>query len=160
VNSDRRQDVVKPFEILRSDGIFPSAVTLGQHTRAIAEGCSKQSTGKANFIISKLTRDLGFFTSDDSVEKLLNVQIPNALDFLDGNLIELDEGGSRWRQDRDARRREMSKHGGEADANSQSIPNTKRKTNEAQFSMSNRARMAPSIWIFIIFTALETSQNC
>jgi len=127
VNSDRRQDVVKLFELLRNDGIFPLAVTLGQHTRAIAEGCSKQSTGKANSIISEFTGDLGFPTSDDSVEKLLNLQIPNALDILDGNLIELDEGGSRWRQDRDARRREMSKHRGEADANSQSVPNRNEK---------------------------------
>ena len=51
VNSDRRQDVIKLFGLLRSDGIFPSAVTtLGQYTRAIAEGYSKQSTGNANTI--------------------------------------------------------------------------------------------------------------
>jgi len=40
--------VVKLFAHLRSDGIFPSAVTLGQYTKAIAEGCSKQSTGNTN----------------------------------------------------------------------------------------------------------------
>ena len=124
MDSDRRQDVVKLFGLLRSDGIFPSAVTLGQYTRAIAEGYSKQSTGKANSIISEFTGELGFSTNEDSVEKLLNLQIPNALDFLDGNLTELDEVGSRWRQGRDARRREKSKHRGEADAKSQSIPNT------------------------------------
>jgi hypothetical protein len=30
--------MVKLFGLLRSDGIFPSAVTLGQYTRAVAEG--------------------------------------------------------------------------------------------------------------------------
>ena len=115
---------MKLFGLLRSDGIFPSAVTLGQYTRAIAEGYSKQSTGKANSIISEFTGELGFSTNEDSVEKLLNLQIPNALDFLDGNLTELDEVGSRWRQGRDARRREKSKHRGEAEAKSQSFPNT------------------------------------
>jgi len=29
-DSDRRQELVKLFGLLRSDGIFPSAVTLGQ----------------------------------------------------------------------------------------------------------------------------------
>jgi len=31
--SDRRVELVKLFGLLRSDGIFPSAVTLGQYTR-------------------------------------------------------------------------------------------------------------------------------
>ena len=44
-DSDRRQELVRLFGLLRSDGIFPSAVTLGQYTRAIAEGFSKQSCG-------------------------------------------------------------------------------------------------------------------
>jgi len=41
--SDRRVELVKLFGLLRSDGIFPSAVTLGQYTRALAEGYSKRS---------------------------------------------------------------------------------------------------------------------
>ena len=57
VDSDRRQDVVKLCGLLRSDGIFPSAVTLGQYTRAIAEGYSKQNSGTANSIISEAVRD-------------------------------------------------------------------------------------------------------
>lgn len=41
--SDRRIELVKLFGLLRSDGIFPSAVTLGQYTRGLAEGYSKRS---------------------------------------------------------------------------------------------------------------------
>jgi hypothetical protein len=39
--NDRRMELVKLFGLLRLDGIFPSAVTLGQYTRALAEGYSK-----------------------------------------------------------------------------------------------------------------------
>ncbi|OEU10689.1 DENN-domain-containing protein [Fragilariopsis cylindrus CCMP1102] len=35
--NDRRAELVRLFGHLRSDGIFPSAVTLGQYTRALAE---------------------------------------------------------------------------------------------------------------------------
>jgi hypothetical protein len=45
---------------------------------------------------------------DNSEEKFLNLQVQNTLDFLDGGLVELDEGGSRWRQGRDARWREVA----------------------------------------------------
>eukprot|EP00536_Pseudo-nitzschia_multiseries_P012747 jgi/Psemu1/209578/e_gw1.504.17.1 len=41
--NDRRAELVKLFGHLRSDGIFPSAVTLGQYTRALAEGYSKRA---------------------------------------------------------------------------------------------------------------------
>ena len=45
-NSDRRVELVKLFGLLRSDGIFPSAVTLGQYTRALAEGYSKRAAAE------------------------------------------------------------------------------------------------------------------
>jgi hypothetical protein len=41
--------VVMPFGLLRSDGISPSAVTLGKYIRANAEGYSNQSKGKCKF---------------------------------------------------------------------------------------------------------------
>ena len=41
--------------MLRSDGIFPSAVTLVQYTRAIAEGFSKRSSIISDAEIDKIT---------------------------------------------------------------------------------------------------------
>lgn len=43
--TDRRVELMKLYGLLRSDGIFPNAVTLGQYTRAIAEGYSAGSAG-------------------------------------------------------------------------------------------------------------------
>lgn len=102
-HSDRRQDVVKLFGLMRSDGIFPSAVTLGQYTRGIAEGYAKQSSGKAPSIIGEPTGHGSVISlkEDEVQERILNLSIPNVLDFLDGNLVDLDDIGSRWRQSRD-----------------------------------------------------------
>jgi len=41
--SDRRLELMKLYSLMRTDGIFPNAVTLGQYTRAIAEGYSRKS---------------------------------------------------------------------------------------------------------------------
>ncbi len=106
-DSDRRQEVVKLFGLLRSDGIFPSAVTLGQYTRAIAEGYSKQSSGKAHSIITESVVASTFGpNADNSLENIADLHIPNALDFLDGNVMDLDDAGTRWRQGREARKKE------------------------------------------------------
>ena len=98
---------MKLFGLLRSDGIFPSAVTLGQYTRAIAEGYSKQSSGKAGSIISEAVRDPVFSSNPDTMDDVVNLHIPNALDFLDGNVMDLDDAGTRWRQGREAKRKEQ-----------------------------------------------------
>ena len=108
VDSDRRQDVVKLCGLLRSDGIFPSAVTLGQYTRAIAEGYSKQNSGTANSIISEAVRDNIPSHEEEAMERLRNLHIPNVLDFLDGNIVYLDDAGARCRQGREVRRSEKA----------------------------------------------------
>lgn len=111
MDSDRRQEVVKLFGLLRSDGLFPSAVTLGQYTRAIAEGYSKQSSGKANSIITEAVRASTSPDFDNNLlETITNLHVPNALDFLDGNVMDLDDAGTRWRQGREARRAEATKN--------------------------------------------------
>lgn len=86
--SDRRVELVKLFGLLRSDGIFPSAVTLGQYTRAIAEGFSRRSTG--------LTENDAY--EDSIIDLEGNISIETALNALDRNLEVLEEAGRKWRQ--------------------------------------------------------------
>jgi len=61
----------------------------------------------------------------------LNLQVPNTLDFLDGGLVELDEGGSRLRHGRDARWREVANVKCDIDTHDQPtqprVRNTKRR---------------------------------
>jgi hypothetical protein len=107
VQSDRRQDVAKLFGLLRSDGIFPSAVTLGQYTKSIAEGYSKHVSGKAISSNGESLHIPGFPCTDDVDERLRNLHAPNAFDFLDRNLLNLDKIGSRWRKGRESRNKEV-----------------------------------------------------
>lgn len=107
--SDRRVELVKLFGLLRSDGIFPSAVTLGQYTKALAEGYSKHSTSpdKDNQMdrdgdlpsveVTESGSRVGRCSfsgpgnrNDSSFERLLHV--------MDPSLTYLEEQGRRWRQ--------------------------------------------------------------
>jgi len=100
-DSDRRQEIVKLFGLLRSDGIFPSAVTLGQYTRAIAEGYSKRSVGNANSSIVDQCH------VEEEIDKALDMlDSLHPFNFLDGNLLDLEDAGRRWRSRRDAKSRE------------------------------------------------------
>jgi len=93
--SDRRMELVKLFGLLRSDGIFPSAVTLGQYTRALAEGYSKRSIGVPE-------EDAGTGEVSDpksgpnSSRGIMDPEI--FLSTLDGNCAILEDAGRRWRQ--------------------------------------------------------------
>lgn len=96
--SDRRIELVKLFGILRSDGIFPSAVTLGQYTRALAEGYSKRSSGAVqdddvgNIEVTESgSRGIGF--GDQK-----SMEIESCFDAIDPSLSTLEGHGSRWRQ--------------------------------------------------------------
>jgi hypothetical protein len=100
--SDRRVEVVKLFGLLRSDGIFPSAVTLGQYTKAVAEGYSKRSSGLVQ------EDDLGGVEVTESGSKIGRFSIvgsnqKGSMDFdvclsaMDGNLSILETQGRRWR---------------------------------------------------------------
>lgn len=98
--SDRRMELVKLFGLLRSDGIFPSAVTLGQYTKALAEGYNKQrSTGISEEeatgfeVTESFSRDM---RSGNLLKSCADPEV--ALASLDRNLANLEESGRRWRQ--------------------------------------------------------------
>mmetsp|Transcript_27836 Transcript_27836/g.55703 ORF Transcript_27836/g.55703 Transcript_27836/m.55703 type:complete len:2024 (+) Transcript_27836:44-6115(+) len=84
--TDRRVELMKLYGLMRNDGIFPDAVTLGQYTRAIAEGYSNRSAD-----IHVDTDKLGMHV----------VASPTAtysdLELLDTNLSLLEESGMRWK---------------------------------------------------------------
>jgi len=98
VASDRRVELAKLFGLLRSDGIFPTAVTLGQYTRALAEGYSKRSTGPQEDTatlgveVTVTTNENDAVNTDQSP-----VQEEAILNSLDGNISLLEESGRRWR---------------------------------------------------------------
>lgn len=100
VGSDKRVELVKLFGLLRSDGIFPSAVTLGQYTRALAEGYSKRRNDVAD-------DDLGFEVTESSSrvgrQSIVSMSRKQAKDLestltsLDSNVATLEYHGRRWR---------------------------------------------------------------
>jgi hypothetical protein len=95
---DRRLEVVKLFGLLRSDGNFPSAVTLGQYTRAIAEGFSKRSSVKpGNPTTESLSTILADVSGDTEKDTFVNKNRKNMINLLDGNILELEQSGRSWR---------------------------------------------------------------
>jgi hypothetical protein len=100
--SDRRIELVKLFGLLRSDGIFPSAVTLGQYTKALAEGYSKRLT--ENYQGKDLDHGIEVTSlkgRDDVVttqQNYLDLQLEISLNKLDTSLYALEYHGRRWRQ--------------------------------------------------------------
>ena len=107
-NSDRRVELVKLFGLLRSEGVFPSAVTLGQYTRGIAEGFSKRSSAlKDESMTLPTLDDIGLSisrhtTSDVVLNSLKDIDINTLVTCLDHNLAILEYSGRRWRQRRDS----------------------------------------------------------
>ncbi len=97
--SDRRVELVKLFGLLRSDGIFPSAVTLGQYTKALAEGYSKRS------INNEKEEDFPGVEVTESGSKVGRVSFGTQehratldIESLDPSLVHLEDHGRRWRQ--------------------------------------------------------------
>lgn len=97
--NDRRLELVKLFGLLRSDGIFPSAVTLGQYTRALAEGYSKRSFGMPDDHHSGVEVTVSA-SNDGRIEVGGKEEIDSEglLNAFDGNLAILEDSGRRWRQ--------------------------------------------------------------
>jgi hypothetical protein len=99
--SDRRVELVKLFGLLRSDGIFPSAVTLGQYTKALAEGYSKRSSGTiqeeeyGSVEVTESGSRLGKFLATSS---LSSQDFATLLQGLDKSVESLEIQGRRWRQ--------------------------------------------------------------
>lgn len=96
-NNDRRVELVKLFGLLRSDGIFPSAVTLGQYTRAIAEGFSKRSSGAPDDKLTESALRQSLMEEDESFANLRKADAGTILNVLDANLSILEDSGRRWR---------------------------------------------------------------
>ena len=92
--------MVKLFGLLRSDGIFPSAVTLGQYTRAIAEGFSKRSSGTSDIGVGETSgvEVMMSGSSDGNFHGHGSLTMSCSLNFLDGNIADLEASGRRWRQ--------------------------------------------------------------
>ena len=101
-------ELVKLFGLLRSDGIFPSAVTLGQYTRALAEGYSKRSFGMPDESHGGV--EVTVSASKDGRVEVSGRDASDAegvLNAFDGNLAILEDSGRRWRQ-RSANHREAA----------------------------------------------------
>jgi hypothetical protein len=151
--SDRRVELVKLFGLLRSDGIFPSAVTLGQYTRALAEGYSKRSTGLPEEdyqggveVTESASRDgrIGFVRNGPSDIEALNS--------LDSNVANLEESGRRWRQrysiDKDLPQPPMT---GESAAEDSLSVGTKEHSQEANGHQRKRGQNRS--WLPVVFSS-------
>lgn len=99
VSTDRRVELGKLFGLLRGDGIFPSAVTLGQYTRALAEGYSKRAIG----LKDESTAAGVEVTVAANGQKAVRSEYQRrrdeelTLNTLDGDIAVLEESGRRWR---------------------------------------------------------------
>ena len=103
--SDRRVELVRLFGLLRSDGIFPSAVTLGQYTKALAEGYSKRLTD-----IHKADEN-GF----EVIASQSPLDLEEALNNLDTTLHTLEHHGRKWQQRSTVERGLSTDNGDEGD---------------------------------------------
>lgn len=142
--SDRRVELVRLFGLLRSDGISPSAVTLGQYTKALAEGYSKYQSGGGALGEEKTAagvRDISNKTDArmDTTEMLMTS--------LDGNLEVLEESGRRWRQKTTTERETSAK---QEDA---------RLDPEANKSTERSRKKASKSWL-PVFTSLSLAPSC
>lgn len=101
--SDRRVELVKAFGFLHADAIFPSAVTLGQYTKALAEGYSKRSTGVdkdddlGGLEVTESTSRVGMYNIA-GLNQRAGTDIESCLNSLNPNMATLEEQGRRWRQ--------------------------------------------------------------
>ena len=141
--SDRRVELVKLFGLLRSDGIFPSAVTLGQYTRAVAEGYSKRSSGLVQeddyggVEVTESASRVGR-SSFASPSQKGSVDVDACLSAMDGNLSILETQGRRWRQRSGAERAtdQFGRNAASADAEEKKKRNQQKSWLPVVFSTS------------------------
>jgi hypothetical protein len=142
--NDRRMELVRLFGLLRSDGIFPSAVTLGQYTRALAEGYSKRSMGTPDEdfsgveVTESASRDLRV-----GISRKGTTDMEYALSALDGNIFNLEEAGRKWRQKNNPEK-EVGKTGDEPSTGQDS----KTSTSERQ-----KKRTTHKPWLPVVFSS-------
>lgn len=89
--TDRRVELMKLYGLMRNDGIFPDAVTLGQYTRAIAEGYSNRSSDAYGDGDKLGMHVISSPTAIHSETSFID------LERLDTNLSSLEESGMRWK---------------------------------------------------------------
>jgi hypothetical protein len=146
--SDRRVELVKLFGLLRSDGIFPSAVTLGQYTKAVAEGYSKRSSGLVQ------EDDIGGVEVTESGSKIgrfsiVGSSMKGSMDFdaclstMDGNLSILETQGRRWRH-RSGAERAATGQPGENAGNSEAEQRRKRSQQKSWLPVVFSSSFAPT----------------
>jgi len=141
-SSDRRVELVKLFGLLRSDGIFPSAVTLGQYTKALAEGYSKRSATELpedsiEFSGAEMTESMsmrsGISRGGRNSSSTVNC-LTASLVSMDGDLANLEITGRKWRQ----RGADRAKNVGLVDASSTAKPNEERAMDERHHRRRHR----------------------
>ena len=103
--SDRRIELVRLFGLLRSDGIFPCAVTLGQYTKALADGYAKRLDDIADEGIVDVKSDPGLQRTNSTSPRLNVLRLSQKnknderfLSNLDSHLDTLEWHGKHWRQ--------------------------------------------------------------
>ncbi|GKY97442.1 hypothetical protein MPSEU_000702700 [Mayamaea pseudoterrestris] len=106
--SDRGPELMKLFGLLRSDGIFPSAVTLGQYTKALAEGYSKRQDSSSqddagSIEVTESSSKVGATAMSPVAGGRLPQDTEATLSALDATLLHLETHGRRWRQRLNAR---------------------------------------------------------
>lgn len=85
--TDRRVELTKLYGLLRADGIFPNAVTLGQYTKSIAEGYSNAGVDESSNVGMQVVISSSGVKQHESF----------ALELFDVNLFNLEESGLKWR---------------------------------------------------------------
>ena len=91
--TDRRVELMKLYGLLRSDGILPNAVTLGQYTRAIAEGYSNSGVDDGEKVGMQVIVSSSANNSDSNGDHGARL----SLEMLDNNLSLLEDSGMKWR---------------------------------------------------------------
>ena len=151
--SDRRVELVKLFGLLRLDDIFPSAVTLGQYTKALAEGYSKRSAtdlpdeGVNNEfcgveVTQSMTMILSRGTSGGTKNSVggVGVDAGSALFAMDGNIANLEIAGRKWRQ-RNGASTDRAKAG------PSSVPSASTRLNDSRTADERHHRKRHRTWL-------------
>lgn len=143
IGSDRRIELVKLFGLLRQDGIFPSAVTLGQYTKALAEGYSKRSIGMTDDEFGGVEVTVsGSYEGRFSLSPKSDANCESFLNVFDGNLAVLEDSGRRWRQ-RQSKESGTSQYGYQSAGNLQGEDFQKKQTTKPWIPVFTSSSFVP-----------------
>ncbi|KAL7465896.1 hypothetical protein ACHAXS_006197 [Conticribra weissflogii] len=139
--TDRRTELMKLYGLMRADNIFPNAVTLGQYTRAIAEGFSKR-----NLDDNDLRNKIGTSLAISSEKKCFYNRID--LEDLDANLAQLEESGMKWR----------SPKNDTAEENTENNTTSQDKTFDTV--VTHRSTKTKRAWLPVVCSSSFCPSNC